>query len=164
MIKQIALVVLGVACGASGQSASSGRQKPKADQIFFHANIYTEVIDPSASLGAGKRSDALAVSGDKIVAVGSREEIMKFKGPDTKVVDLGGRFVMPGFNDAHMHLASAGLEKMNVDLVGSKTLDEFRERLRAKIETADAGSWVVAALPMILMMLAAILTYIGSRL
>ncbi len=143
MIKQIALVVLGVACGASGQSASSGQQKPKADQIFFHANIYTEVIDPSASLGAGKRSDALAVSGDKIVAVGSREEIMKFKGPDTKMVDLGGRFVMPGFNDAHMHLASAGLEKMNVDLVGSKTLDEFRERLRAKIETADAGSWVV---------------------
>jgi predicted amidohydrolase YtcJ len=57
-------------------------------------------------------------------------------------VDLGGHFVMPGFNDAHMHLASAGLEKMNVNLVGAKTLDEFRERLRAKCEAAP-GEWVV---------------------
>ncbi len=71
---------------------------------------------------------------------------MKLKGPETKVVDLGGRFVMPGFNDAHMHLASAGLEKMNVNLVGVKTLDEFRERLRAKCEAAEPAAsleWVV---------------------
>ena len=50
-------------------------------------------------------------------AMATRDEIMKLKGPDTKVVDLNGHFVMPGFNDAHMHLASAGLEKM-------KKLDE----------------------------------------
>ena len=68
---------------------------------------------------------------------------MKFKGPETKVVDLDGHFVMPGFNDAHMHLASAGMEKMNVNIVGVKTLDEFRERLRAKFESAEPGEWVV---------------------
>jgi predicted amidohydrolase YtcJ len=68
---------------------------------------------------------------------------MKLKGPETKIIDLGGHFVMPGFNDAHMHLASAGLEKMNVDLVGAKSLDEFRERLRAKCEAAEPGEWVV---------------------
>jgi predicted amidohydrolase YtcJ len=68
---------------------------------------------------------------------------MKFKGPETQVIDLGGRFVMPGFNDAHMHLASAGLERTNVDLVGAKTLDEFRERLRTKCEEAADGGWVV---------------------
>ncbi len=142
MMKHIALVVL-AAGWASGQSTSPGSQKPKADQIFFHANIYTEVVDPSLSLGGGKRAEALAVSGEKIMAVGTREEVMKLKGPDTKVVDLGGRFVMPGFNDAHVHLASAGMEKMNVDLVGAKTLDEFRERLLARVETAEPGSWVV---------------------
>ncbi len=60
--------------------------------------------------------------GDRILAVGTRDEIMKLKGPETKIIDLEGHFVMPGFNDAHMHLASAGLEKMNVDLVGAKTL------------------------------------------
>jgi len=65
------------------------------------------------------------------------------KGPETKIIDLGGHFVMPGFNDAHMHLASAGLEKLNVNLVGAKTLDEFRDRLHAKCEAAEPGEWVV---------------------
>jgi predicted amidohydrolase YtcJ len=131
-----------VASGAA-QNANTGTQKPKADLIFIHGNIYTQVIDPKASLGSGKRAEALAIAGDKILAVGSREEILKSKGPDTKIIDLDGHFVMPGFNDAHMHLASAGLEKMNVNLVGAKTLDEFRDRLRAKVESAEAGAWVV---------------------
>ncbi len=111
--------------------------------IFTHGNIYSGVVDPAASLGAGKRSEALAVRGDQILAVGTRDEIMKLKGPDTKIIDLGGHFVMPGFNDAHMHLASAGLETMNVNMVGTKTLDEFRDRLRAKCDAAPAGDWVV---------------------
>jgi hypothetical protein len=58
-------------------------------------------------------------------------------------VDLDSHFVMPGFNDAHMHLATAGLEKMNVNLVGVKTLDEFRERVRAQVEKAAPGEWIV---------------------
>jgi hypothetical protein len=144
MIKGIALVAaLGWAFGASGQGTNNGAQKPKAEQIFIHGNIYTQVIDPTASLGAGKRAEALAITGDKIVGVGSRDEIMKLKGPQTKVTDLQGHFVMPGFNDAHMHLASAGMEKMNVNLVGAKTLDEFRDRLLAKVETAEPGAWVI---------------------
>jgi predicted amidohydrolase YtcJ len=135
--------------GVQSQSAQSAQnaQKPKADLIFTHGNIYTGVVDPAASLGAGKRAEALAIRGDRILAVGTRDEIMKLKGPETKVVDLSGRFVMPGFNDAHMHLASAGLEKMNVNLVGVKTLDEFRERLQAKCAAARSAAepleWVV---------------------
>jgi len=163
---RIALVLLlAVASGASAQSGvstQSGPQgarqgapqsapqvapttapKPKADVIFTHANIYTGVVDATASLGAGKRAEALAVVGDRILAVGTRDEIMKLKGPETKIVDLEGHFVMPGFNDAHMHLASAGLEKMNVNMIGVKTLDEFRERLRVKCEAAEPGEWVV---------------------
>jgi predicted amidohydrolase YtcJ len=140
MMKRIApVLLLAVASGVSAESV----QKPKADLIFTHGNIYTGVVDAAASLGAGKRSEALAVVGDRILAVGKRDEIMKLKGPETKIVDLDGRFVMPGFNDAHMHLTSAGLEKMNVNLVGVKTLDEFRERLRAKVEAAAPGEWVV---------------------
>jgi predicted amidohydrolase YtcJ len=52
---------------------------------------------------------------------------------------------MPGFNDAHMHLAHAGQEKLSVNLVGAKTLDEFRERIRAKVEKAGPGEWIVGA-------------------
>jgi len=125
------------------QGAATPAPKPKADVIFTHANIYTGVVDPTASLGAGKRSESLAVLGDRILAVGARDEVMKLKGPDTNIVDLEGHFVMPGFNDAHLHLASAGLEKMTVNMVGVKTLDEFRERLRAKCDAAEAGDWVV---------------------
>jgi hypothetical protein len=139
MMRIVPILLLAVASGAPAQSV----QKPKADLIFTHANIYTGVVDAASSLGAGKRSEALAVRGDQILAVGTRDEIMKLKGPETKIVDLDGRFVMPGFNDAHLHLASAGLEKMNVNLVGAKTLDEFRERLRARCEAAEPGEWVV---------------------
>ena len=139
------ILLLAVASGVSAQSGVSGQsvQKPKADLIFTHGNIYTGVVDATSSLTAGKRSEALAVRGDRILAVGTRDEIMKLKGPETKIVDLDGHFVMPGFNDAHMHLASAGLEKMNVNLVGVKSLDEFRERLRAKVEAAGPAEWVV---------------------
>jgi predicted amidohydrolase YtcJ len=141
MMTRIApILLLAVASGVSAQSAA---QKPKADLIFTHGNLYTGVVDAASSLGAGKRSEALAVRGDRILAVGTRDEIMKLKGPETKIFDLDGRFVMPGFNDAHMHLASAGLEKMNLNLVGVKTLDEFRERILAKVEKAAPGEWIV---------------------
>ena len=145
----LVLLLLTVAAGTSAQNgvatqgAPSNSRKPKADLIFIHGNIYTGEVAPVASLGANQRAQALAVGGDRILGVGTRDEIMKFKGPDTKIVDLGGHFVMPGFNDAHMHLASAGLEKMNVDLVGVKTLEEFRERILAKVETAAPGEWIV---------------------
>jgi predicted amidohydrolase YtcJ len=141
MMSRTALLVL--LSAASAVSAQTAPTKPKADVIFTHGNIYTGVVDATASLGAGKRAEALAVVGDHILAVGTRDEIMKLKWPETKVVDLDGRFVMPGFNDAHTHLAGAGLEKMNVNLVGSRTLDEFRERLRLKCEAAAPGEWVI---------------------
>jgi predicted amidohydrolase YtcJ len=154
MRKRIGLILLlGLASGGLAQSGvspesaqssvQSSAQKPKADLIFTHGNIFTGVVDPAASLGSGKRGEALAVLGDRILAVGARDEIMKLKGPETKIVDLDGHFVTPGFNDAHMHLASAGLEKMNVNMVGAKTLDEFRDRLRAKVEAAGPAEWVV---------------------
>ena len=149
MARMVPILLLAVVSGVWAQSGVSAQgtpqsaQKPKADVIFTHGNIYTGVVDAVSSLGAGKRAEALAVLGDRILAVGTRDEIMKLKGPETKVVDLDGHFVMPGFNDAHMHLASAGLEKMNLNLVGAKTLDEFRERLRVKAEAAAPGEWVV---------------------
>jgi predicted amidohydrolase YtcJ len=153
-IRQIApVLLLAVASAAFAQSAASSQDahqnsrqsaaKPKADLIFTHGNIYTGVVDPLVSLGGGKRAEALALRGDRILATGTRDEVMKLKGPETTVVDLAGHFLMPGFNDAHMHLASAGLEKMNVDLVGVKSLDEFRDRLRERCEAAAAGEWVI---------------------
>jgi len=116
--------------------------KPKADVIFTHGNVYTGVPVMSA-FKAIKRAEAIAVRGDRIEAVGENAEILKLKGPDTQIIDLGGHFVMPGFNDAHAHLIDGGFEKMNVNLVGVKSLDEFRERIRAKLNTAAPGDWIL---------------------
>jgi predicted amidohydrolase YtcJ len=142
MTKRIAPMLLLVA--AWGAAAQTKPIPSKADLIVTHGNIYTGFVDaPATSLSEGRRAEALAVRGDRILAVGGRSEIMKFKGPDTRVVDIGGHFVMPGFNDAHLHLAGAGLEKLNVNLVGVKTLDEFRERIRARVAQAAPGEWIV---------------------
>ena len=86
----LVLLLLTVAAGTSAQNgvatqgAPSNSRKPKADLIFIHGNIYTGEVAPVASLGANQRAQALAVGGDRILGVGTRDEIMKFKGPDTK--------------------------------------------------------------------------------
>src|SRR6202162_1721367 len=116
--------------------------RPRADTIFIHANVYTGVPS-NAQFSSILREEAIAVRGDRIQAVGKNAEIEKLKGPQTQVIDLGGHFVMPGFNDAHLHLADAGLQKLNVDLTGVKTLDEFRERVLAKVEKAKPGEWIL---------------------
>ncbi len=142
MTKSIRRTVVLLCAVGSSLCAQTHSSAPKADIIFTHGNIYTGVIESSA-LGSSPRAEAIAVRGDRILAVGTRAEIAKMKGPETKVVDLDGHFVMPGFNDAHMHLASAGLEKMTVDMVGVKTIEEFRQRLREKAESAPPGEWLV---------------------
>jgi predicted amidohydrolase YtcJ len=115
---------------------------PKADVIYIHANVYSGV-PANDQFSSVLREEAIAVLKDRIQAVGKNLDIQKLKGPQTQVVDLGGHFVMPGFNDAHLHLADAGLQKLNVDLTGVKSLDELRQRLLAKVETAKPGEWIL---------------------
>ncbi len=128
---------------APAQSAApAAESKPKADVIFVHANVYTGVPS-NAQFSSILREEAIAVRGDRIQAVGKNVDIEKLKGPQTQIVDLGGHFVMPGFNDAHLHLADAGLQKLSVDLKGVKTLEEFRQRVLAKVEKAQPGEWIL---------------------
>jgi predicted amidohydrolase YtcJ len=118
--------------------------RPKADIIFVHANVYTgtPANTPFASI---QREEAIAVRGDRIEAVGKSFDLQKLKGPQTQVVDLGGRFVMPGFNDTHLHLADAGMTKLSVDLTGVKSLDDLRERVAKKVGEAKAGDWILGS-------------------
>jgi predicted amidohydrolase YtcJ len=140
------MVFIAVVCSAQAPAPISAPEKPdtrpRADAIYVHANIYTGVPSESG-FSSILRAEAIAVRGDRIQAVGKNEDILKLKGPQTQVIDLGGHFVMPGFNDAHLHLADAGMQRLSVDLVGVKTLDEFRARVRAKVETAKPGEWIL---------------------
>ncbi len=125
-------------------SAQSATLSPKADTLFVHANVYTGVPanTPFASI---LREEAIAVKGDRILAVGKTVDLQKFKGPQTQVIDLGGHFVMPGFNDAHLHLDDAGATKLSVDLTGVKSLDELRERVLKKVESSKPGEWITGS-------------------
>jgi predicted amidohydrolase YtcJ len=116
----------------------------KADAIYVDARIYTGVMG-SASFQEVQRAQAMAVRGDRIIAVGTEADILKLKGPATTVIDLQGHFVMPGFNDAHMHLTDAGFKKLTVDLTDARSLEEFRARIRKRVETAEPNEWIVGS-------------------
>src|SRR6185437_6440930 len=100
-----------------------------ADVIFTHADIYSGGHfstrgDPFTAMD-GPRASTIAIAGGKVLAIGG-DEVLPHRGPKTQIVDLGGHFVMPGFNDAHAHLASGGQEMLQVNLVGVRSLEEMK--------------------------------------
>jgi predicted amidohydrolase YtcJ len=134
--------------GLTMTSISGAQNQKTADVIFINGDIYAGVRNGGVWGSAFKqpstdpRDQALAISGGQILAIGTNADVEKLKGPKTKVIDLGGHFVMPGFNDAHTHLASGGFEKLNVDLVGSKSLEEMKQHIAARVKTAAPGEWI----------------------
>ena len=82
----------------------------------------------------------LAVAGGKVVACGGRE-ILGLRGPKTRVVDLGGSAVLPGFNDAHAHVIYYGLTRFAADLTGARGIDDVLDRLKDHAATLKAGEW-----------------------
>jgi predicted amidohydrolase YtcJ len=128
-----------------GQNAAPAADtRPKADIIFMHGNVYTGVA-ANTPFSSVLREEAIAVRGDRIEAVGKTIDIQKLKGPQTQVIDLGGHFVMPGFNDAHLHLDDAGATKLSVNLTGVKSLDDLREMVRKRVDEARAGEWILGS-------------------
>ena len=123
---------------STAQAGSANVKGTPPDKIFVYGDIYTGT---SAS-GGIKRVQALAVRGDRIIAIGSDAEVRKLKGKRTQIVDLGGRFIMPGFNDAHLHLAYAGFEKLTVELAGVRSLAEMQERIGTAAKATPAGQWI----------------------
>jgi predicted amidohydrolase YtcJ len=138
------LLMLSVCLAAQTAAPGSGAPTAKADLIFMHGNVYTGVPANSA-FSSVEREEAIAVRGDRIVAVGKMLEMAKLKGAETRVIDLGGHFVMPGFNDAHLHLDAAGQTKLSVDLTGVKSLDELRAKVQQKVAESKAGEWILGA-------------------
>lgn len=125
-------------------------QPSAPDTVYIHGNILTGAHlvpakeHPDAS-STPARITALAVSHGSITAVGSDADILKLKSTQTKVIDLHGAFAMPGFNDAHTHMASAGRQKLTVDLDGTTSLGDMLSRIRAYVATAPAGSWILGS-------------------
>jgi predicted amidohydrolase YtcJ len=129
----LSLLMAAALLAAALYGSAKANQNPP-DAIFVHGDIYTGT--------PGQRAQAVAVRGDRIVAIGSDAHIRKLKGKHTQVVDLGGHFVMPGFNDAHVHLANAGFEKLHVELAGVRSLAEMQERIAVSAKATPAGEWI----------------------
>jgi len=95
---------------------------------------------------AGEEAQALAVRDGRIAAIGTSQDIRPLAGPATKVIDLGGRTVIPGLIDSHIHAIRAGLTfTTEVQWIGVPTLAEALARLRAAAQNTPKGSWLVVA-------------------
>src|SRR5438105_10290007 len=86
-----------------------GQTRPSADFIVTNANIYT--VDKQHP-----KAEAMAIIGDRIVAVGTGAEIDLWRGPNTKTMDAAGKLLLPGFNDSHVHFISGGAQLDQVQL------------------------------------------------
>jgi predicted amidohydrolase YtcJ len=94
----------------------------------------------------GAPAHALAVRDGKIAAIGESSSIRALAGPSTRVIDLGGRTVIPGLIDSHIHAIRAGLSyTTEVHWFGVRTLKEALDRIRTAAKTAPKGSWLVVA-------------------
>jgi predicted amidohydrolase YtcJ len=106
-----------------------------------------DLIVTRASIWTGDRSqpaaEAVAVIGDRIVAVGGAKEIESWRGPDTQGIDAGGRLLIPGFNDSHVHFIDGGLQLEGIDLKKAATAEEFVRRIADSARSGREGEWIL---------------------
>ncbi|MGQ0702660.1 MAG: amidohydrolase [Gemmatimonadales bacterium] len=110
-------------------------QQPSADLVLRNARIYT-------GNDRAPRAEAVAVSGNRIVYVGDNGGAERRTGPSTRVVDLRGATVFPGFTDAHVHLSGVGAREMTLNLEGTNTLEAFLAKVKERVDQARPGQWV----------------------
>jgi predicted amidohydrolase YtcJ len=115
---------------------ANAQPKPSATLIITNAAVYT--VDKQHP-----RAEAVVVVGDRIAAVGSRAEIDLWRGPETKVINAGGKLVLPGFNDAHVHFIQGGAQLDQVQLTDAASSEEFAKRIAAQVAKAPKGEWIL---------------------
>jgi len=121
------IVILGISCQ---------HKKLKADLVITNTNIWTgNENHPIAQ--------AIAISGDTILSIGSSKEVSEFIGKNTRVKDLKGKFITPGFIDTHVHLLTGGFNLNSVQLRNAKTPEEFIKRIKEFAKTVPKGSWIL---------------------
>jgi predicted amidohydrolase YtcJ len=117
-------------------TAAFPQSKPAADLIVINANIWTvDKAMPSAQ--------AVAVLGDRIVAVGSNAEINAWKGSKTEVLDAGGKLLLPGFNDSHVHFIDGGMQLDAVQLNDATSAEEFKTRIATHVNKLGKDQWML---------------------
>lgn len=114
--------------GASGERA--------ADLVLYNGKVF--LADSAHTV-----VQALAVRDGRVVAAGTSEGMRRLAAPGAEMVDLQGRLVTPGFNDAHIHFGAGGLGLLNVSLLGTTSLAEIERRVAAAAAQAQPGEWIL---------------------
>ena len=130
MLKRILSTLLACYCAIAAAHAG-----PAADLIVTNAKIWT--VDP-----ARPSAQAVAVLGERIVAVGSNVAIDAWRGPKTTLIDAKGKLLLPGFNDSHVHLVDGGQQLESVQLNDATSAEEFARRIAAYAAKAPKGEWI----------------------
>jgi predicted amidohydrolase YtcJ len=117
------------------RAQQSARIAP-ADILILHAKVYT--VDPKLPWAQG-----VAIRHGKIVAVGSNETVEKMRGIGTKVIDAGGKVMLPGFTDCHVHFYEGSLALGRVSLDGLTNVAEIQKTLREYAEKNPGDSWIL---------------------
>src|SRR5918993_445113 len=130
----VVLIVAGTLVAGLIVGAQRDDESGPVDLIVTNGRVYTG----SASTFA----EAVAVRGNKILRVGTNREIKRLRRPQTTVVDAHGGSVLPGFNDAHLHLLSGGLALSNVNLLDARTLEDIQSTVKAFAASHPERPWV----------------------
>lgn len=126
-----------VAPAAAPAPASAAMDEASAADLVLH-NGKIFLAD-----SAGTVVQALAVRDGRVLAAGTDAEVRRFAGARTEQVDLQGRLVTPGFNDAHIHFGAGGLGLLNVQLTGTTSLAEIERRVAEAAAQAQPGEWIL---------------------
>ena len=135
------LVVPVVALGAVAAATvfvvrAPGAQPPRADLVFINGHVVT--VDSQRP-----EAQAVAVRGDRIVAVGTTDAILRLAGPQTRTIDLAGRLLIPGFIEGHGHYLGLGESKLVLDLTTARTWDDIVAMVGAAARDARPGEWII---------------------
>ncbi len=125
-------LLLVTASWACGQPAPAG---PPPSHVFHHGKIVT--VDPAFRI-----VEAMAIRDGRIVAVGTNEEITRLAAAGTEQVDLGGRTVLPGLIDSHVHAPSASMYEFEQPVPDMATIDDVLAYFRARAEATPPGEWI----------------------
>lgn len=109
-----------------------------ADTVLHNGNVYT--VDAKDSV-----AEAIAIYNGRIVAVGRSEDMLGLAGPKTRVIDLGGRAVIPGFVDGHPHMDSVGAQLIKPSFGRPESIDDILEVIRREVEKRQPGEWITFA-------------------
>jgi predicted amidohydrolase YtcJ len=107
---------------------------PAADLVLRGGRVWAGKGRPAAT--------AIAVKDGRVAALGADADVNPLIGPGTRVIDLGGRLVVPGFNDAHVHFLSGGFGLLSVDLRGARDEQDFARRIAEHARTLPKGAWI----------------------